>query len=138
MVKEALIFVPRKSGKTLLLSSFAWALGLLSRKSGSKIYVMAASLKQAMETFDNWRYNVENVLYPNRKAANADGWRVLDNNMEHSVSIDELAGGSLDMQALAYSPDRLDSFNCNIAIADEIHAYKDPRPYNRLKEATKA
>lgn len=138
VVKEALIFVPRKSGKTLLLSSFAWALGLLSRKSGSKIYVMAASLKQAMETFDNWRYNVENVLYPNRKAANADGWRVLDNNMEHSVSIDELAGGSLDMQALAYSPDRLDSFNCNIAIADEIHAYKDPRPYNRLKEATKA
>lgn len=138
IVKEALIFVPRKSGKTIFVSALTWALGLLLRKSGSKIYVAAAALKQAMETFDNWDYNVEHVLYDNRKAAQADGWRILDNNMEHSISHDDLDGGSLHMQALAYNPDKQDSFNCNIVIADEIHAFKNAQPYNRLKEATKA
>lgn len=138
IVKEALIFVPRKSGKTIFVSALTWALGLLERKSGSKIYVVAAALKQAMETFDNWDYNIGRVLYQDRKAAQADGWRVLDNNMEHSISHDDLDGGSLHMQALAYNPDKQDSLNCNIVIADEIHAYSNPRPYNRLKESTKA
>lgn len=138
IVKEALIFVPRKSGKTIFVSALTWALGLLERKSGSKIYVVAAALKQAMETFDNWDYNIGRVLYPDRKSAQADGWRVLDNNMEHSIGHDDLDGGSLHMQALAYNPDKQDSLNCNIVIADEIHAYSNPRPYNRLKESTKA
>lgn len=138
IVKEALIFVPRKSGKTIFMSAFAWALGLLNRASGSKIYVIAAALKQAMETFDNWDFNLERVLYRNRKHAQAAGWRVLDNNMEHSISHDDLDGGAIHMQALAYNPDKQDSFNCNIVIADEIHAYSSPQPYNRLKEATKA
>jgi phage terminase large subunit-like protein len=31
-----------------------------------------------------------------------------------------------------------DSFNCNIAIADEIHAFKKAAQYNRFKEAMKA
>ena len=138
IVKEALIFVPRKSGKTIFVSALTWALGLLLRMSGSKIYVAAAALKQAMETFDNWDYNIEHVLYKSREAAKAAGWRILDNNMEHSISHDDLDGGALHMQALAYNPDKQDSFNCNIVIADEIHAFKNAEPYNRLKEATKA
>ena len=126
IVKEALIFVPRKSGKTIFVSALTWALGLLDRKSGSKIYVVAAALKQSMETFDNWDYNVERVLYPDRRSAQADGWRVLDNNLEHSIGHDDLDGGSIHMQALAYNPDKQDSLNCNLVVADEIHAYKIP------------
>lgn len=138
LVKEAFIFIPRKNGKTLFVSALAWALGILERKSGAKVYVVGAALKQAMETFDNWTYNVERVLYGSRKAAQADGWRILDNNMEHSVGNSDLAGGSLDLIALASNPDAQDSFNCNIVIADELHAYKSPKNYNILKEATKA
>ena len=138
LVKEAFIFIPRKNGKTIFVSALAWALGILERKSGAKVYVVGAALKQAMETFDNWTYNVERVLYENRKAAQADGWRILDNNMEHSVGNSDLAGGSLDLIALASNPDAQDSFNCNIVIADELHAYKSPKNYNILKEATKA
>lgn len=138
LVKEAFIFIPRKNGKTIFVSALAWALGILERKSGSKVYVVGAALKQAMETFDNWSYNVEKVMYASRKEAQADGWRILDNNMEHSVSNADLAGGSLDMIALASNPDAQDSFNCNIVIADELHAYKSPKNYNILKEATKA
>ena len=138
IVKEALIFVPRKSGKTIFVSALTWALGLLLRMSGSKIYVAAAALKQAMETFGNWDYNIEHVLYKSREAAKAAGWRILDNNMEHSISHDDLDGGALHMQALAYNPDKQDSFNCNIVIVDEPHAFKNAEPYNRMKEATKA
>ena len=45
--KEAFIFVPRKQGKTLFIAALAFALGLLERKSGATIYIVAAALKQA-------------------------------------------------------------------------------------------
>jgi phage terminase large subunit-like protein len=66
-----------------------------------------------------------------------DGFRVIDNNQEHSIR-GNLGDGSLFIQALAASPDRQDSLNCNIGIADEIHAYKTPKQYNIIKEAMKA
>ena len=39
---------------------------------------------------------------------------------------------------MAANPDVQDSFNCNIAIADEIHAFKKPKQYTLFKEAMKA
>lgn len=138
VVKEAFIFIPRKNGKTIFVSALAEALGILERESGSKVYVVAATLKQSLETFENWRYNIERVLYKDRKAAQKAGWRILDNNMEHSIAHDDIAGGSISLNALASNPDGQDSFNCNIVIADELHAYKTPKQYNILKEATKA
>lgn len=137
-VKEAFIYVPRKNIKTEFASALAWALGILERFSGSKVYVVGAVLKQAMESYDNWYYNLTSNLYPDKKTAIDDGWRILDNNMEHSISNEDLDGGSLHLEALAGNPDAQDSFNCNIVIADEIHAYKSPKQYNILKEATKA
>lgn len=136
--KEALIYVPRKNVKTEFASALAWALGILERMSGSKVYVVGVVLKQAMESYDNWSYNLTSVLYPDKKSAQEDGWRILDNNMEHSISHDDLDGGSLHLEALAGNPDSQDSFNANIIIADELHAYKSPKQYNILKEATKA
>lgn len=138
VVKEAFIFLPRKNGKTLFISALAFGLALLERESGSKVYVVGATLKQSMETFESWRYNVEKVMYQNRKEAAEDGWKILNNSFEHSISHDDLAGGSISLNCLASNPDGQDSFNCNIVIADEIHAYKKPKQYNILKEATKA
>ena len=138
VVKEAFIFIPRKNGKTMFVSALSYALALLERESGSKVYVVGAALKQAMETFENWQYNIETAMYGNRKAAQKAGWRILDNNMEHSISHEKLAGGSISLNALASNPDGQDSFNCNIVIADEVHAYKRAKQYNILKEATKA
>ena len=56
--KEAFIMVPRKSGKTLLAAGLAWGLALLERKSGSSIYITAASLKQAMQSFEDILYTI--------------------------------------------------------------------------------
>lgn len=137
-VKEAFIFIPRKNSKTLFAAAVAYGLAILERASGAKVYVVGAALKQAMESFDNWRYNIENSLYASRKEAEEDGWKIQNNSFGHSISHENLAGGSVSLNALAANPDKQDSFNCNIVIADEIHAYKTPKQYNILKEATKA
>lgn len=128
--KEAFIFIPRKNIKTSFAAGLAWALGLLNRRSGSKVYIVAAALKQSLESFNFINYNLEAM-------GEKENFRVIDNNQEHSIQGD-LGDGSLYIQALAANPDRQDSLNCNIAIADEIHAYKSPKQYNIIKEAMKA
>ena len=136
VVKEAYIFVPRKNGKTLFIAGLAFALGILERKSGAKIYIVAASQKQACESFND-------ILYSLRRRRIIGEFRVLNNNAEHSIEYQftdahGAPDGSLKIEALASNPDAQDSFNCNIAIADEIHAFKKPAQYNRFKEAMKA
>lgn len=128
--KEAFIFIPRKNGKTSFAAALAWALGLLERKSGSKCYIVGAALEQSLQSFNFILFNLEQM-------GERNNFRVLDNNQEHSISGD-LGDGSIYIKALAANPDRQDSLNCNIAIADEIHAYKKPKQYNIIKEAMKA
>ena len=50
--KEAFIFIPRKNGKTSFIAALAWGLAILERKSGATIYIVAAALKQAKQSFD--------------------------------------------------------------------------------------
>ncbi|UZQ51596.1 terminase large subunit [Clostridium kluyveri] len=128
--KEAFIFIPRKNIKTSFAAALAWALGILNRKSGSKVYIVAAALKQSLESFNFINFNLDQM-------GEKENFRVIDNNQEHSIQ-GEFSDGSLFIQALAANPDRQDSLNCNIAIADEIHAYKTPKQYNIIKEAMKA
>ena len=50
--KEAFIYIPRKNIKTSFAAALSWALGLLERKSGSKVYIVSAALKQSLESFN--------------------------------------------------------------------------------------
>lgn len=136
LVHEVLIFIPRKNSKTLFASALAWGLSLLRKDSGAKCYVVGASLKQAMETFDSWEYNVK-LLYPSEKKRNEKGWRILNNNLAHQIDA-VIGSGSISLNALANNPDKQDSFNANIVIADEIHAYKSAKQYTILQEAMAA
>ena len=137
-VQEAFIFIPRKNGKTLFVAALAWALALLSVKSGATIYIVAAALRQAMESFRNIENNLTNHIYDSKDEAESEGWRILDNNNVHAISNEHIGGGSVYIEALAANPDRQDSLNCNIAIADEIHAFKSAKQYNIIREAMKA
>jgi len=128
--KEAFIFIPRKNGKTRFVAALSWALALLERKSGSKIYIVGAALEQSLQSFNFINFNLEQM-------GERQNFRILDNNQEHSISGD-LGDGSLYIKALAANPDRQDSLNCNVGIADELHAYKTPKQYNIIKEAMKA
>lgn len=127
---EAFIFVPRKNGKTLFIAALAFGLAILERRSGSYVYIVAASQKQACQSFDD-------IVYTLRQKKILDDFRLLNNNAEHSVSC-QMEDGSIRIEALASNPDAQDSFNCNIAIADELHAFKKASQYNRFKEAMKA
>lgn len=131
---ECLIFIPRKNVKTSFSAALAYALGLLNRMSGSKIYIVAAALKQTMETFDFLTYNIKHMGEWDEQGGH---FHIIDNNNEHSIT-GELGGGLIEINALASNPDAQDSFNCNIAIADEIHAFKKAKQYTLFKEAMKA
>lgn len=128
--KEAFIYMPRKNIKTSFAAALAWGLGLLNRKSGSKVYITSAALTQSLESWNFIKWNINNM-------GEGDSFRIIDNNNEHSIT-GGLGDGSIFIRALAASVDRQDSLNCNIAIADEIHAFKSPKQYNIIKEAMKA
>lgn len=128
--KEAFIFLPRKNGKTRFVAALSWALALLERRSGSTVYIVGAALRQAEQSFDFIHFNLKEM-------GEEGNFRILDNNAEHSISGD-LGDGSIHIEALAANPDRQDSLLCNIAIADELHAYKSAKQYNIIKEAMKA
>lgn len=134
--QEAFIMVARKNGKTDFVAALAFAVGILQRRSGSKIYIVANALKQTMEAFGFLKFNIE---YKDL----GDDFRVLDNSFNHSIekTFHDEEGeidGMLSIHALASNPDSQDSFNCNFAIADEVAAYKKAAQYNRFKEAMKA
>lgn len=131
---EALIYIPRKNIKTSFAAALAWALSLLYRKSGSKTYIASAALMQSLESFNFLKYNIERM---GENAKNGGSVKIIDNNNEHSME-STLPDGSFYIRALAANPDAQDSLNCNIAIADEIHAFKQPKQYNLFKEAMKA
>ena len=128
--KEAFIEVPRKNAKTTFAASFAWALGLYYRRSGSKCYIVAASLKQALESFNFINHSIQQL-------GEVENFRIIDNNQEHSIQ-GHFDDGSIFIQALASNPDKQDSLNGNIAICDEIHTYTKPKQYNLLKQMMKA
>lgn len=127
---EAVIYIPRKNVKTTFAAALAWSLSLLNRRSGSKCYIVGAALKQAMESFSFINFNLGEM-------GEKQNFRVIDNNQEHSIS-GAIGDGSIYIQALAANPDTQDSLNCNIGIADEVHAYKTPKQYQIIADAMKA
>lgn len=131
---EALIYMPRKNGKSIFAASLAWALSLWYRRSGSKCYIASAALMQSLESFNVMKYNVNRLGESQKDGGSV---KIIDNNNEHSMTC-TLSDGSFFIRALAANPDAQDSLNCSVAICDEIHAFKSPKQYNLFKEAQKA
>lgn len=133
--KEALIMTGRKNGKTSFIASFSFAVAIIQRHSGSTIYVVAAALKQAMESF-------QFIIFSLKYKGIIDDFQVKDNSFEHSIKYtfykNGVPDGEIEIQIMASNPDAQDSFNCNFAIADEVAAYKKASQYNRFKEAQAA
>lgn len=134
--KEALDFIPRKNIKTTFAAALAWALALHQRSSGSTVYIVGGALKQAKESLGFLKYNVRRLCI----TVDDDpmtGLRIIDNNSDHQISGD-VGDGFIEINALASSPDKQDSFNSSIVLADELHTYKSANQYQVLKDATAA
>lgn len=121
---------------TSFIAALSWAVAILQRKSGSKIYIVGAALKQAMQAFNFLLFSLQYKKVVGK-------FDVQNNSFNHSIKYifhdsDGRPDGSLEIIALASNPDAQDSFNCNFAICDEVAAYKKPAQYNRFKEAMKA
>lgn len=134
--KEAFIEIARKNGKTSLIAALAWAMAILQRKSGSTCYIVANAMKQTLQAFNF-------ILFSLQYSGIVDQFKVINNSFDHSIEYvfrkdDGTPDGSLKIIALAASPDKQDSFNCNFAICDEVASYRLPAQYNRFKEAMKA
>lgn len=134
--KEAFIFIPRKNGKTSFVAGLAFSIAIVEAKSGATLYIVAASQKQAQQSF-------EFILHSLRAKGFDKQFKIRNNNAEHSIHYEMLDEynvpiGTIHIEALASNPDVQDSFNCNVAIADEIHAFKKASQYNRFKEGQKA
>ena len=133
--KEAFIMTGRKNGKTSFIASLAFAMAIIQRHSGSTVYVVAAALKQALESFKFIDFSLK---YKGIR----DDFDVKDNSFEHSIKYtfekNGIPDGDIEIQIMASNPDAQDSFNCNFAIADEVAAYKKAAQYNRFKEAQSA
>lgn len=128
--KEVFIFIPRKNGKTSFIGALAWALGILSRKSGTKIYIVGDVLKQSLESFTFIKENIYHLQEDKY-------FKIRDNSFGHTIER-KFSDGFMKIEALAGNSDNQDSLNSNIQICDELHAYKTPKKYNVIKEAGKA
>ena len=128
--KEALIMLARKNGKTSFTAAIALAYQILDTDSGSKCYIVANSVKQAMEAFGFLRFNVERW--------NDKNIRIKDNNQEHSITANFGDEGSFFIQALANDESRLDSLNGNVIILDEAHTMRNSKKYGLMKKTMSA
>lgn len=117
--KEAFIMLGRKNGKTTLIASLAWGISLLERRSGSSMYIVAGSQKQAQQSFDFIDYNLKHM-------GARDTFRVLSNNAEHSIYRDfGGAEGSIRIEALASNPDAQDSLTAILRLQMKCTASKN-------------
>ena len=128
--KEALIMLARKNGKTSFTAAIALAYQVLDTDSGSKCYIVANSVKQAMEAFGFLRFNVERW--------NDKNIRIKDNNQEHSITANFGDEGSFFIQALANDESRLDSLNGNVVILDEAHTMRNSKKHGLMKKTMSA
>ena len=76
--KEAFIMLGRKNGKTSLIAGLAWAVGIIQRKSGSVIYLVANALKQTLQAFHFLTFSLEYKKI-------APMFQIKDNAIEHSI-----------------------------------------------------
>ena len=128
--KEALIMLARKNGKTSFTAAIALLYQILDADSGSKCYIVANSVKQALEAFNFIKFNVERW--------NEKSIRIKDNNQEHSITANFGDDGSFYIQALANDESRLDSLNGNVTVIDEAHTMRNSKKYGLMKKTMSA
>ena len=107
VIREALLFVPRKFSKTTSVASLA-IYDLLFGDANAQTYVAANSYNQAKVCFDE----IRNIL------------KALDPNLRHftinrEIIYNRIKGKTSFARCLASNPDKLDGLNASTVILDE-------------------
>jgi phage terminase large subunit-like protein len=123
--KYALIFVPRKQGKSVKASGISIYGSSKDGERGAFVYLLANSMKQARVVFDECKAMIKaspllkTHFRPIRDAIYFDA---TNSKIEPQASDSE----------------RLDGLNCHIGIFDEKHEYKNYKLINVIKNSTGA
>lgn len=107
LIRDALLFVPRKFSKTTSIASLA-VFDLLFGDANAQAYVAANSYNQAKICFDE----IRNIL------------KALDRKLRHfkinrEIINNKIKGKTSFARCLASSPDKLDGLNASTVIVDE-------------------
>jgi phage terminase large subunit-like protein len=121
--KEGLILVPRKQGKTTLISGVSNYMLGFDGEPGARIYVLANAKEQAHELFDEAKAMVESSPYLTKKFG-----KPLINKIKHKDSLSE-------MQARASDSKKLDGLNAHLGVFDEIHEFRDYKLINVIRNS---
>jgi phage terminase large subunit-like protein len=123
--REALLFVPRKNGKSLLASCLGLYHFVSDGECGAEVYSVATKKDQARITFNEARLMVKKspALSKRIKVRQTDLWH------DDSESL---------FKALASDSNSLDGLNSSCVLADEIHAWKDMNLYDVMKDSMTA
>ncbi|QEL18538.1 terminase large subunit [Limnoglobus roseus] len=127
--KTALLHVPKKNGKTLLVSAIA-AYELFGAVQPKPLVVSASTtLKNAEQVFDNLKSTVNKKGNEKLKAIS---------NPVPSENLIEVPKREGEYKALSSDEGGSEGLNCSCVIVDEAHKHKSPALFNTLEYATLA
>lgn len=121
--KEALLWVPRKNGKSLIASAIALFCLLADGEPGADVACCATKRDQAKIVFDSTHHMVEMSPLIAKKVKKQQGPNLYVPSTMSS------------MTALARDSKTWDGLNLHLAIIDELHAIEDQNLYEELKQS---
>ena len=124
-LKEALVFVGRKNGKTTTISGLANYGVSQDGENGAEIHMLANTMKQARLLFDESKAMIKAspVLKKN--------FRSLRDAIHYDKTISKIEPQASDSE-------KLDGLNTHIGIFDEIHEFKDYKLISVIKNSRAA
>jgi len=123
--REALIYVPRKAGKSLAASGIGLYALFCDGEKGAEIYVAAADRDQARLIWDIAR----------RQIVNEPALRKACTLYQHSIAVESVGSSFKAISADAHTKH---GYNSHVVIVDELHAQPTPDLVDVLQTSTGA
>lgn len=122
VVKNALLFISRKNGKSSLASSLGIAQLIADKEAAAEVALLANSTKQASLLFDKMDGYIKSI----------DPDELIFKRYRHTIKVP-----ATNSKVVVHSadPKTLDGYNCSTFILDEAHAAKDSKVYDLMKNS---
>jgi len=116
------IFIPRKNGKTLLVSALGIADSIILGEYGGEVVVFATKKQQARLAW----HGVEEMIKAHKE---------LKEHSKNSYGVITLTKNSTTFSTLGRDSDTEDGLNVSLGIADEYHAHPDNSLYDVVESS---
>lgn len=146
VTKASFTEVARKQGKSTLIAILALSLALKDmRNGGAPIGIVADTKDNAENLMKIIEKNILGWYNNSKRAAQRDGWKILNNNQKIKISHDNFApdengenGGKIDIQVYAAKNEGVHALRKKIVIIDELHLMKHGAAVHKNMEKSTA